>query len=120
MRTLEINKRKFYYCLYTGKTRKYDEYGNRTSEQYATYAAPVECWANISPATGQSMTEQFGGLEDYDKVIVTHDTTLPIDENTVLYVDKVPGENEAYDYIVKRVARSINSLSIAISKVKVK
>ena len=57
----------------------------------------------------------------------------PIDEYTVLWVDTVPQvdedgalvtneENEVitpHDYIVKKVARSLNSVSIAISKVNV-
>ena len=57
----------------------------------------------------------------------------PIDEYTVLWIDTVPqvdedgalatnDENEVitpHDYIVKKVARSLNSVSIAISKVNV-
>ena len=46
--------------------------------------------ANISQATGQSNTEQFGNLENYDKVIVTDDLNCPIDENSVLFIDKEP------------------------------
>ena len=48
--------------------------------------------------------------------------TCPIDENTVLFVDKEP-EYDAdgtpiYDYFVRRVAKSLNCISIAIAKVK--
>lgn len=102
----------------------YDEYGNETSELYKTYTEPIRAFYNISPATGQSSTEQFGDLEDYDKVIVTCDMCCPITESTVLFIDKKPDEddysgNPKYDYIVKRVARSLNSISIAVKKVTV-
>ena len=46
----------------------------------------------------------------------------PIAEDTVLFVDKNPEYKDGkplYDYIVKRVAKSLNSISIAISKVNV-
>ena len=58
----------------------------------------------------------------YDKVIVTDDMDCPIAEDTVLFVDKNPEYKDGkplYDYIVKRVAKSLNSISIAISKVNV-
>lgn len=123
MRTLNRNKKTFYYCLYQGKTPVLDEYGNYTSEYKISYYPQVMVRANISPATGVSQMEQFGNLENYDKVIVTDDVTIPIDENSVLFVDKIPEFKEdgtpLYDYIVKKIARSLNSVSIAISKVKI-
>ena len=94
-----------------------DDYGEAVS-----YAEPVQMYANISPATGQSQTEQFGNLENFDKVIVTDDMSCPIDENTVLFVDKEPETVDGvpiYDYIVKRVSKSLNSISIAIRRVEV-
>ena len=139
MRCLNRNMQPFWYCLYEGAEDQYDEYGNLISEQAINYAEAVQMMANISAATGQAQTEQFGDLADYDKVIVTHDLSCPIDEHTVLFIDKAPeydeealetsGEdNESepkvikrpkYDYIVKRVAKSLNSISIAVRKVKV-
>lgn len=120
MRTLKRNERPFYYCLYNGLQVIHDEYGNNTGEKYAEYSAPKRMVANISPASGQSNAEQFGNLENYDKVIVTDWVCCPIDENTVLFVDKKPELKDGqpiYDYTVRRVARSINSVSIAIKKV---
>ena len=123
MRCLNRNKQSFWYCLYDSKTPTYDEYGNETGEPHVTYEDPVQMYANISPASGYAQTEQFGNLVDYDKVIVTDDMTCPIDEHTVLFVDKDPEHNLdndlMYDYIVRRVARSINSISIAIRKVEI-
>ena len=144
VRCQKRNQRAFSYCLYSGKTSIIDQYGNDTGEKIITYAAPVTMYANVSPATGQSNTEQFGNLENYDKVIVTDDLSCPIDENSVLFIDKEPEftnvttyaevtntENgqavttwvaqtvsvPVHDYIVRRVAKSLNSVSIAIGKV---
>jgi hypothetical protein len=138
MRALERNKRKFYYCLYQDKRGIVDEYGNSTGESIVIYGEAVEIKANVSQATGQSSTEQFGNLDNYDKVIVTTDMNCPIDENSVLFLDKEPEYTEVtthvptaitttddavrvpvYDYTVRRVARSLNSISIAVKKVDV-
>ena len=123
MRILERNKSTFYYLLYTRKTPVLDDEGYETGEQDVKYGEPVEMRANVSAATGQSQVEQFGNLENYDKVIVTDDMTCPINENTVLFIDKEPSYDEQgkpqFDYTVKRVAKSLNSISIAVSKVKV-
>ena len=123
MRTMRINKRPLYYCLYADKEEIVDEYGNLSGESRVTYADPVQMLANISQATGQSNTEQFGNLENYDKVIVTDDLNCPIDENSVLFIDKEPeyslDGDPMYDYTVRRVAKSLNSVSIAVRKVNV-
>lgn len=145
MKTLKRNQRPFYYCLFDSKVPTIDEHGNETSESILVYHEPVLMYANISPATGMSNTEQFGNLENYDKVIVTDDLNCPIDENSVLFIDKEPeftdavtidyhpsetvlGDDTAtpvtvqtpvYDYAVRRVAKSLNSISIAVKKVNV-
>ena len=116
------NDSKFYYCLYADEETLTDENGNETGTRLV-YEQPVEMFANISPATGLAQTEQFGNLENYDKVIVTHDMECPIDENSVLFIDKEPEysltDDPIYDYIVRRVAKSLNTISIAVRKVKV-
>lgn len=118
MKCLKRNLRPVYYCLYQSEADITDSAGNYTGETSVTYAAPVKILANVSPATGQSNMEMFGNLTDYDRVIVSDDTTLPIDENTVLYVDRAPTEG-AYDYVVRRVAKSLNFVAIAARKVDV-
>ena len=138
MRCLNRNKQPFWYCLYKNKTAIIDEFGNETGEYIVTYHCPKRMEANISQATGLSMTEQFGNLENYDKVIVTEDMNCPIDEHSVLFIDKPPEFTSvlthtptavttvddsvsvpAYDYTVARVAKSLNSISIAVRKVDV-
>lgn len=123
MRCLKRNKQTFWYALYQSTDMNHDEYGNETGEPIVTYSEPVQMSANISPATGQSNTEMFGNLDSYDKVIVTDDMNCPIDEHSVLFIDKEPEHNMSgnlmYNYIVKRVAKSLNSISIAVRKVDV-
>ena len=92
-----------------------------------------EVYANISAAKGETQTRQFGENESYDKVIVMDGDAPPIDEYAVLWVDRIPqlddngdlAVNEKgevitpHDYIVKKVAKSLNVVSLAISKVSV-
>ena len=99
MKCMSRNKVKFFYALYEGKTPITDDYGNVT----------------------------------YDKVIVMDKDAPPIDEYSVLWVDNKPQTDEngnlavnekgeiitPHDYIVKKVAKSLNVVSMAISKVSV-
>ena len=124
MKLLKRNLKTFWYCLRTGSSIQYDEYGNETGENAPVYALPVECQGNISQATGYTEIEQFGQSLDYDKVILLADMETPITEDTVLFVDKEPVVTDevltnTYDYIVRRVSKSLNVVSIAIKKVEV-
>ena len=140
MRCTLRNKQKFYCCQYTGKRAVVDADGHDTGEKIPIYGTAKEIWANISPATGMSRAEQFGNLENYDKVIVTNDLSCPINENSVLFIDKVPSYTSVIagyvstststvapeyvtvpvpDYTVSRVAKSLNSVSIAARKITV-
>lgn len=119
MRTLLRNQRVFYYAPYIGRTELKDEYGNLSGEYEVTYGEPVKVLGNISPAQGDMQTRQFGESEIYDKVIVLDNPKTPIDEYSILWVDKSPDNEAPHDYVVKKVARSLNSVSIAISKVNV-
>lgn len=123
MKTMERNKVPFWYLLYDRKEAVKDEDGNETGDYRVVYKEAVFRRENISAATGSAQVEQFGNFISYDKVIVTDDLCCPIDENTVLFIDKEPEYDEdgnpLYDYIVKRVAKSLNSISYAVSKVNV-
>lgn len=123
MKTMDRNKVSFWYLLYDKKVPITDEDGNETGEYRVIYKAAVQQRENVSAATGSAQVEQFGNFISYDKVIVTDDLSCPIDENTVLFLDKEPEYDKdgtpMYDYIVKRVAKSLNSVSYAVSKVTV-
>lgn len=122
MKTMARNKTAFWYMTYADRVPVTDEYGNEIGE-LVTYNEPVMLRANISPATGSSQVAQFGSLAGYDKVIVTDDVNCPIDENSVLFIDKAVEITDdgkpLYDYTIKRVARSLNSVSYAVTKVSV-
>ena len=125
MRCMVRNKTTFYYALYTGQTEITDEYGNATGQYSVIYGNPIKALGNVSAAQGEVQTQQFGDNESYDKVIVIDDVNTPIDEYSILWVDTLPKvvggtTTTPHDYIVKKVARSLNSVSIAISKVSVR
>lgn len=126
MRCMVRNKATFYYALYEGQTEIIDEYGNATGQYSVTYGTPLKSLGNVSAAQGEMQTRQFGESESYDKVIVLDDVNTPIDEYSILWVDTLPHLNEdgttetPHDYVVKKVARSLNSVSIAVSKVSVR
>lgn len=142
MRCLERNKRSFYYVNPTGdQIDVLDRNGNKTGERIQLYdSSPNMASANVSQQTGVYRTEEFGNLENYDRVIVTDDLNCPIREDTVLFVDKEPSRTAAStyrllhsgarpifvedtyyvpvpDYVVWRVAKSLNHVAIAIKKV---
>lgn len=123
MRCLLRNSRDFYYSLYKGKKEVEDEYGNKTGEYEVIYSKPIKCKGNISAAQGEMQSRQFGDSEGYDKVITLSNVNIPINEYSILWVDTLPILNTdgttdtPHDYIVKKDARSLNSVSLAISKV---
>lgn len=126
MRTLLRNKTRFYYASYIGETEITDEHGNVTGEYEVSYSKPIETFGNISAAQGEMQNRQFGESERYDKVIVLDDRDASINEHSILWVDTLPHLNEdgstdtPYDYVVRRVARGLNGVFIAIGKVEVK
>ena len=125
MRNLIRNKTKFYFAPYIGETDITDEYGNLTGEHKITYGNPVRMHGNVSAAQGEIQSRQFGESERYDKVIVLDDMNVMFGEHSILWVDTLPHLNEdgstdtPHDYIVRKIARGLNGVSIAISKVVV-
>ncbi len=125
MRCLRRNKSKFFYALYAGKVALLDKDGNKTGEYGVSYGNPVEVKFNISAARGETVTRQFGEDVTYDRVIVLDDMNCPIDEYAILWIDKFPEidadgtTKTTHDHVVKKVAKSINSVSLAVSKVNV-
>ena len=126
MRVLLRNKVSFYYALYEGKQEVIDEQGFYTGETKLSYTKPIACLANISAAQGRTETLAFGDNLSYDKTMVFDiEFFPPIDESSVLWVDVLPelddegNTSTPYDYIVRRVAKSLNGVSVAISKVDV-
>ena len=124
MRSLERNKQKFYYALYTGKTEIVDADGNRTGSYIEGYSEPVAISVNVSAARGTADMEQFGIAVNYSHTIMTDDISLPIDTDSILWIGIVPdsdGEAGAvkHNFCVATVATSLNSKTIAVREVDV-
>lgn len=133
MRCMNRNKVRFYYALYESREPIMNQYGKPSGQHKVIYGNPIEEYANISAAKGETQTRQFGENESYDKVIVMDLGTPSIDEYSILWVDTEPQLNEdgslavndkgevitPHDYVVKKVAKSLSNVSIAISKVTV-
>lgn len=125
MRSMNRNKRTFYYALLESVTDDVDEYGNITGEHTLTYGKPQKFRANISAAKGEAETAEFGENLNYDRVIILNSDAPKIDEYSILWIDTFPEIKEdgttdtPHDYIVNRVAKYLNSISLAVSKVDV-
>ena len=144
MRGHKRNKRAFSYALLAGKLPLTDENGDYTGEYVLTYDRAVTPKANISPASGSATVELFGTVQDYDRVIIIDDMNCPINENSILWIDRAvehprpfapvlpddelnpdealypAGVSYAYEndnYVVKHVARGLYSIAYAVSKV---
>lgn len=122
MKTLNRNKQTFHYATYSSSAMDYDSQGFMTFENTATYSKWTKFRASVSPAKGESTAELFGSDIDYDKIIITDELDCPIDENSVLAIDMTVTEGDAvatYDYVVKKVAKSLNFIQYAVKKVKI-
>lgn len=122
MKGLKRNKRPFYYYLYKDRIPIIDEDGHRTGEYTLGYHPPVMVQGNISAGNGDAQVDLFGTGITYNKVIVLDTVDCPIDETTLLCVDIAPQpynplEVPVHDYIVKAVAKSLNTTAIAIELV---
>lgn len=121
MRCARVNQRRIYYANYAGTVDVEDENHYDTGEKVVSYSTPVEIMANVSPATGETGVEYFGNDLTYDRVIIIDDPNTPINEQSVMVIDRdleFDGSgNLLFDYVVKRVARHLQFAVIAVSKV---
>lgn len=130
MKALARNKQTLYYALKTGLTNVNDSNGLYTGEQTPTYGTPVKVEMNISPATGRTVLEWMGIATNYNKVLVTDDMSCPITEDTILWIGVEPTTtttvngvsttvNNPHNFLVSRVAKSLNSIVYGVIEVNV-
>lgn len=124
MRNLERNKRNLVALNYVGLVNNTDTEGNLTGEKTIEYSSELIFKAHISSAKGTTQVENFGINADYDKTIILTKQEfdrLGLDENSVFFIDKLPqydsNNNPLYDYRVKRIAKTLNEVAIALLKV---
>lgn len=124
MRSLRRNEKRFWYANYTGN-EEIRSGGKRTGQHKIKYGNPIEARANVSAARGSLDDEHFGINADYDRTITTCDKSLNLAESSVLWIEKTPeiaadgSSATPWDYVVVKIARSLNSTTIAIKKVSV-
>ena len=120
MKTMKRNQTTIYYANFeeVGDVTITDEWGNvlMSGEKSVTRTDPVAIDLVVSPSTGVVAEELFGSFHDYDKILFT-EKGCEINENSVLWID-VPTTGP-HDYVVKKVARSLNFVAYAVSKVEV-
>lgn len=121
---LAINKQTFWYALFDHDEPVYDNWGNESGTK-PVYGNPVKYRANISASRGTADIDLFGINAVYTKTINPLPLDFPLDEASVLWIDKEPTIAEdgstttAHDYVVTQVAKSLNHKAYAILKVNV-
>ena len=123
-RTLLKNRQEFWYSTHEGTVPIKSPQGFEKGEK-AVRNNPIQAFANISAARGDSEAAIFGISLQYDKSMVFAKGEYPIEETTVLFVDRMPifksdGTTDTkHDYVVTRIAASLNYTFVAMSKVNV-
>ena len=119
---MERNKQAFWYALYERSEPIFDEYGNEVGEK-PIYSNPIKSKGNISAARGRAEKELFGIHAVYTKTINPMPKNFPMNETSVLWIDKEPMPDEeghatvGHDYVVSLVAKSLNHKAYAVSRV---
>lgn len=115
MRDAKRNQSKIHYALLT-VNKSSDEWGN--TKDVKGYADPVELKISISANKGEASAQPFGADLQYDREMVTHDTSCPIDEYSHLWLEGRP-VTETHNYEVAAVSKSLNCIRYAIRRVNV-
>jgi hypothetical protein len=93
-------------------------------ETRAGYKEPVLFHASLSPGQSDAEESPFGKDVSYDRIISTCDTSLPIDETSLIWIKNQPVFNadgtvnpDSADYEVAALPLDgLNSLRIAVKK----
>lgn len=117
MRVLSRNKQSFYYANYEGVTQVRDSDGNLTGDEEIKYSEPKHLKGVITMEKGTVESSLFGLNDVYDRVIILNKEDDVINEHSVLWID-VTTDNP-YNFIVTKVAKSLNFVQLAIRKVEV-
>lgn len=115
MQLLKRNKSTIQYKNYNGNASMISDGEYFTGERSVGYSEFKTLKAYITANKGNAEIEMFGTTLEYDNVIYAE---LPCDitETSLLWVHA--GSSSANDYIVKKVATSLNHKAIAIQEVR--
>lgn len=115
MRDSRHNQSKIFYSLLSVAAEK-DGWGN--DHNVKKHSIPVELQISVSANKGEASAQPFGADLKYDREMVTHDMSCPIDEFSHLWLDgRKP--TETHNYEVAAVSKSLNCIRYAIRKVNV-
>ena len=116
MQLLKRNQKQMMYKTYAGSTSMTtDSEGFKTGEYEVSYGSLTTIYAYATPSRGEASDEMFGKDLDYDKIIYVP-KDCPINEYALLWVDA--SSSASNDYVVQKVAESLNHKAIAIKKVR--
>lgn len=118
MRSLRRNQQPVFFKNFLGEQEVIDENGNFTGIFAPTYSELKSAMLTVSPNKGSSEVDMFGSLEDYDRTASTADTSVEIDEESVLWIDNADTDGP-YNAIVTRRAPWKNSVTFALKLVTV-
>ena len=118
MMNLARNTFTVWFQVYQGEQEIVDKYGNKTGSFAPSYGPFQSAQMVVSPNRGDASLEMFGTLLDYDRTVSTADTTCPINEQTILWLDGAPTSGP-YTHYVKQRAPWKNSLVFAVKQVEV-
>ena len=118
MMNLARNTFTVWFQVYQGEQEIVDEYGNKTGSFAPSYGTLQSAQMVVSPNRGDASLEMFGTLLDYDRTVSTADTTCPINEQTILWLDGASTDGP-YTHYVKQRAPWKNSLVFAVKQVEV-
>lgn len=117
MHTLKRNRTRFHYALYEGIEDVINEDGEITGEKALQFGDITEMRAYITPKAKNTQIEPYGVEHNYTRRIITDDMNCPITEQSQIWIDEPI--TKPYDYIVKKVSKSLNHIIIEVKAVKV-
>lgn len=104
------------WCSLRTVEKQEDEWGNTTD--VTGYDSPFLLNINVSGDKGEASAQAFGADLQYDREMVTHDMTCPVDEYSHLWLDGRPTA-ETHNYEVAAVSKTLNCIRYAIRRVNV-
>lgn len=117
MRSLNRNKRQFYYALHIEDNPILDEYGNESGESEPIYGEVKELYGNISAASGEEVVQAFGGFTNYTRVLSVADNNCPLAVRSIVWFGTEL--DKPHNYVVTRKADSKNGILYALQEVSV-
>lgn len=114
MRDMVRNRQKVWYAQLIASHEMTDDDGNYLGETDPEHTSSEIAKLNVSPATGETVTQTFGSLPEYSKVLATA-REFPFTEETVFWIDRSPPA--LHDYKVIKVAKSLNGWLYALERV---